>query len=126
MLHVKPLNLPMDIKLELTAELGDPLPDPSSYQRLVGKLIYLTITRPDIAFSVQILTQYMQHPTSVHMQNAKRVLQYLSGTVSQGILLASVPAAQLHAYCDSDWASCIATRKSTSGYSIFLGESPTS
>lgn len=126
MIHSKPLNLPMNIKLKLTAELGEPLPDPSSYQRLVGKLIYLTITRPDIAFSVQILTQYMQHPTSVHMQNAKRVLRYLSGTISQGVLLASASAAHLTAYCDSDWAGCVATRKSTSGYCIFLGESPIS
>lgn len=105
---------------------NDPLPDPSSYQRLTGKLIYLTITRPDIAFSVQILAQFMQQPTTVHMQTAKRLLRYLAGTSSQGILLASNTAAELIAYCDSDWASCIATCKSTSGYCIFLGTSPVS
>lgn len=123
MTKAKPLHLPMDIKLKLTADMGDLLPDPSTYQRLIGKLIYLTVTRPDIAFSVQILTQFMQRPTSVHMQNAKRLLRYISGTVTQGILLASTSAAQLTAYCDSDWAGCVSTRKSTSGYCIFLGDS---
>lgn len=126
MIHAKPLLLPMDIKLKLTAEMGDPLPDPSTYQRLISKLIYLTITRPDISFSVQILTQYMQRPTTVHIQNAKRLLRYISGTVTQGILLTSTTAAQLTAYCDSDWAGCVASCKSTSGYCIFLGESPVS
>lgn len=126
MTKAKPLHLPMDIKLKLTADMGDVLPNPSTYQRLIGKLIYLTITRPDIAFSVQILTQYMQKPTTVHMQNAKRLLRYISGTVTQGILLASSSAAQLTAYCDSDWAGCVSTRKSTSGFCIFLGDSPIS
>lgn len=67
LLKCKPLQLPMDIHLKLTPDKGDPLPDPTSYQRLIGKLIYLTITRPDIAFSVQLLSQYMHIPTSVHM-----------------------------------------------------------
>ncbi|KAL8115567.1 hypothetical protein AgCh_022173 [Apium graveolens] len=83
MTHAKPLKLPLDIKLKLTTDMGDPILEPSSYQRLIGKLIYLTITRPDIAFSVQILTQYMQKPTSVHMQSAKRLLRYITGTVTQ-------------------------------------------
>lgn len=126
MLNVKPLQLPMDSHLKLTQDKGVPLPDSTSYQRLLGKLIYLSITRPDIMFTVQLLTQFMQSPTSVHMQAAKRLLRYLSGTTTQGILLASHSAAKLTAYCDSDWASCPTTRRSTSGYCIFLGESPIS
>lgn len=126
MLHVKPLQLPMDTHLKLTPEKGEPLPDPTVYQRLLGKLIYLTITRPDITFTVQLLAQYMHQPTSVHLQSAKRILRYLVGTSSQGILLASNSAAQLTAYCDSDWASCPVSRRSTTGYCIFLGHSPVS
>lgn len=122
----KPLQLPMDIHLKLCPEKGDILADPSLYQRLVGKLIYLTITRPDISFSVQLLSQYMHQPTTIHLQAAKRLLRYLIGTKSQGLLLASSSSAQLTAYCDSDWASCPVTRRSTSGYCIFLGESPIS
>ena len=124
--NCKPLQLPLDTHLKLTPEKGDPLPDSTVYQRLIGKLIYLTITRPDICFSVQLLSQFMQKPTTVHLQSAKRVLRYLSGTISQGILLASESAAKLTAFCDSDWASCAITRRSTSGYCIFLGDSPIS
>lgn len=70
--NTTPLKLPMDVHLKLTPDKGDPLPEPMVYLRLVGKLIYLTITRPDITFAVHILTQFMQHPTMVHMQAAKR------------------------------------------------------
>lgn len=126
MSKVTPLKLSMDVHLKLTPQKGDLLADPTPYQRLVGKLIYLTITRPDIAFSVHILTQFMQQPTTIHMQAAKRVLRYLAGNVGQGILLASTSAAQLTAYCDSDWASCPTTRKSTSGFCVLLGSSPIS
>lgn len=59
MLHSKPLQLPLDTHIKLTPDLGNPLPNPAIYQRLLGQLIYLTITRPDICFSVQLLSQYM-------------------------------------------------------------------
>ncbi|XP_019103134.1 uncharacterized mitochondrial protein AtMg00810-like [Beta vulgaris subsp. vulgaris] len=123
MYQVKPLSLPMDTHLKLTPDKGDLLPDPTPYQRLLGKLIYLTITRPDICFTVQLLSQYMHQPTTVHMQAAKRLLRYLSGTHTQGIFLASTSGAHLTAYCDSDWASCPVTRRSTTGFCIFLGQS---
>ena len=126
MSHSKPLQLPMDSHTKLTPDKGAPLTDPRSYQKLVGKLIYLTITRPDIAYSVHILTQFMQHPTTVHMQATKRLLRYLVGTISRGILLATDSAATLTAYCDSDWVGCPFSRKSTTGYCIFFGSSPIS
>lgn len=126
LLNCKPLSLPMDSHLKLTPTIGDPLPNPLPYQRLLGQLIYLTITRPDISFTVHTLSQYMNAPTTVHYQAAKRLLRYLAGSPAQGILLASSSAAHLTAYCDSDWASCLATRKSTTGYCILLGDSPIS
>ncbi|XP_048502902.1 uncharacterized mitochondrial protein AtMg00810-like [Beta vulgaris subsp. vulgaris] len=126
MTHCKPLKLPMDTHLKLTADIGDPLTDPSPYQQLVGKLIYLTLTKPDIAFPIHVLSQFMHKPTIVHFQAAKRILRYLSGSSHQGILLASSSAAKLFAYCDSDWAGCPNTRRSTSGFCILLGQSPIS
>lgn len=126
LLHCKPLQLPLDSHLKLTADKGNALPNPTPYQRLLGKLIYLTITRPDICFTVQLLAQFMQHPTTVHMQAAKRLLRYIDGNPRQGILLATSTAAELKAYCDSDWASCPITRRSTTGYYIFFGISPVS
>lgn len=68
----------------------------------------------------------MHKPTTVHFQAAKRILIYLSGSSHQGILLASSSAAQLYAYCDSDWAGCPKIRRSTSGFCVLLGQSPIS
>lgn len=68
----------------------------------------------------------MHQPTSAHMQAAKRVLRYLAGSTSQGILLANNSSAQLTAWCDSDWGGCASTRRSTSGFCILLGNSPIS
>uniref|UniRef100_A0A803KVP7 Uncharacterized protein n=1 Tax=Chenopodium quinoa TaxID=63459 RepID=A0A803KVP7_CHEQI len=100
MLQVKALKLPMDTHLKLSADKGTPLPNLVVYQHLLGKLIYLTVTRPDIAFTVQILSQFMHSPTATHLQAAKRLLRYLAGTVNQGILLASSSAAKLlHCVC---------------------------
>ena len=124
MTQCKPLKLPMDTHVKLISTAGEPLSHPEEYQKLVGKLIYLTITRPDIAFTVHVLSQFMHSPTSAHFQAAKRVLRYLSGSKDQGILLASSSAAELQAYCDSDWAGCPNTRRSTTGYCIVLGKSP--
>lgn len=126
MMTSTPLRLPWDAPISLTPDKGDSLPDPHCYQRLLGKLIYLTITRPDLSFPVHNLAQYIQRPTNVHMQAARRILRYLLTNPAQGILLASSIAAQLIAYCDSDWVSCLATRKSTSGYCVLLGDSPIS
>lgn len=124
--NVAPLKLPMDIHLRLTADTGNFLKDPHPYQRLLGKLIYLTMTRPDITFSVHILTQFMQHPRTAHMEAAIKLLRYLNSNPSQGILLASSSAAELKGFCDSDWATCPMTRRSTTGYCMLLGDSPLS
>lgn len=126
MMNAKPLKIPLDPQLKLTTETGESLSNPTSYQQIIGELIYLTITRPDIAFAVHILSQFMQKPTNIHMQAAKRVLRYLKGTVEQGVLLASQTAAVLTAYSDSDWGGCPMTRKSTSGFCVLLGDSPIS
>ncbi|XP_021856709.2 uncharacterized mitochondrial protein AtMg00810-like [Spinacia oleracea] len=126
MVDVKPVQLPMESNLKLTTDKGELLPSPTPYQRLLGRLIYMSITRPNISFIVQPLSQFMHQPMSVHMQAAKRLLRYIAGTVNQGILLASTSAATLTAYCDSDWTGCPISRRSTSDYCIFLGKSPVS
>lgn len=96
------MKFPLDPQIKLNLQAGDPLPHISAYQQLIGKLIYLTLTRPDIAYSVHTLSQFMHKLTTLHMQAAKRALRYLSTNPSQGILLASFSQAQLIAYCDSD------------------------
>ena len=102
-LNCKPYKLPMDPNLKLQADIGSPLQDPEVYRRFIGKLIYLTVTRPDICYTIQLLSQFMQSPTSVHMQAVKHLLRYLLQAPGQGILLARDSAVELKAYCDSDW-----------------------
>ncbi|XP_048501643.1 uncharacterized mitochondrial protein AtMg00810-like [Beta vulgaris subsp. vulgaris] len=126
MMNCKPVRLPMDSHTKLSSTLGDLLPCAEEYQKLVGKLIYLSLTRPDVTFTVNVLSRFMHKPTNVHMQAAKRVLRYLAGSMSQGILLANTSSAHLQAFCDSDWAGCASTRRSTSGFCILLGDSPIS
>nr|GEW22391.1 hypothetical protein [Tanacetum cinerariifolium] len=125
-LNNKPYKLPMDPNLKLQADIGTVLSDPEVYRRVIGKLIYLTITRPDICYTVQLLSQFMQSPTSMHLQAVKHVLRYLVNSPGQRILLVKDFAMKLNAYCDSDWASCPMTRRSTTRYCILLGDSPIS
>ncbi|CAM8961061.1 unnamed protein product [Rhodiola kirilowii] len=119
----KPIRTPMESKHGLSLSSGPPLPDPSIYRRLVGRLIYLTITRPDLAFPVHVLSQYMQTPTEDHLRAAHRVLRYIKSAPSQGLLFSSSSSFDLAGYCDADWASCPLTRRSVSGYCMMLGSS---
>lgn len=99
------------------------LADPSKYRRLIGRLIYLTFTRPDLSYIIHILYQFMQKPLEEHWSAALRVVRYLKGTADQGIMLQSNCNMQITAYCDADWSSCPATRRSLSAYVVFLGDS---
>jgi len=115
---------PMDIHLQLRPTDGTPLEDPARYRHIVGSLVYLTVTRPDIAHVVHILSQFVRAPTSVHFGHLLRVLRYLRGTSSRGLFYAHDNSLQLHAYSDSTWASDPTDRRSVSSYCILLGSSP--
>lgn len=119
----KPCNLPMDPNVKLQLDQGDLLQEPSVYRRLIGRLLYLTISRPDITFTVHKLSQFVAHPRSSHLSAAHHLLRYLKGSPGQGIFLPSSSNFQLRAFTDSDWASCPDSRKSTTGFCIFLGDS---
>ncbi|GJZ32113.1 ribonuclease H-like domain-containing protein [Tanacetum coccineum] len=82
-----------------------------NYQRLVGKLIYLTNTRPDISYVVHCLSQFMHYPLDSHLDVALRVLRYLKGSLGSGIQINNHGNLKLRAYNDSDWARCPATIK---------------
>ncbi|KAM1030863.1 hypothetical protein PS2_034423 [Malus domestica] len=98
---------------------GQPLPNISYYQRLVGKLIHLTITRPDIAYSVSITSQFMHSPMMEHFNLVKRILRYLKGSVGHGIIMKK--STQITGYCDADWAGNSIDCRSTTGYCTFVG-----
>ncbi|CAL2240436.1 unnamed protein product [Prunus armeniaca] len=118
--NAKPAITPLDSKLKLSLE-GTPLTNISYYQRLVGKLIYLTITRPDITYSVSIASQLMQSPTVKHLNLVKRILRYLKGSVGRDIIMKKNENTQIIGYCDADWAGNAIDRKSTTGYCTFVG-----
>jgi len=88
--------------------------DETYYKQIVGSLMYITATRPDIMFGVSFISRFMASPTEVHLQAAKRILRYLKGTINYGIFYKKNENKQLIAYTDSDYAGDITNRKSTS------------
>ena len=114
---------PMELHLQLRASDGVPLSDPSRYRHLVGNLVYLAVTRPDISHAVHILSQFVGAPTSVHYAHLLRVLRYLRGTASRGLFYSRQSSLQLQAYSDVTWTSSPDDRLSVTGYCIFLWSS---
>ena len=104
-------------KLNMDEE-GDRV-DATYYKQIIGSLMYLTTTRPDLQFSVSLLSRFMSSPTTLHVQAAKKVLRYLKGTIDFGIWYKRGGGGELLVYTDSDFAGDVDTRKSTSGY-VFL------
>jgi hypothetical protein len=120
-LACKPMGSPIDPNHKLGNVDEGAAVDKEMYQRLVGKLIYLSHTRPDIAFAVSVVTQFMHNPREVHLLAADRILQYLKGTPGRGILFKRNGNATLEAYTDADYAGSVIDRRSTTGYCTFLG-----
>nr|XP_016452030.1 PREDICTED: uncharacterized mitochondrial protein AtMg00810-like [Nicotiana tabacum] len=128
----KPAITPMEQNRKLTTMeydthcnlKDDPtLTDVKGYQKLIGKLLYLTLTRPDIAYTVQTLSQFMQAPKKSHLEVAHRLVRYLKNEPGLGILMSADGDMTLRAYCDADWASCPNSRKSVTGYLVKFGKS---
>jgi hypothetical protein len=114
---------PYDASLKLHNSNSPLYNDETQYRRLIGRLIYLTTTRPDISFAVQQLSQFVSKPQQVHYQAAIRVLQYLKNAPAKGLFYSATSNFKLSGFADSDWATCPTTRKSVTGYCVFLGSS---
>nr|DAD19456.1 TPA_asm: hypothetical protein HUJ06_020919 [Nelumbo nucifera] len=93
--------------------------DATAYKQMVGSFMYMTATRPDLAYVVSLISRFMERPTELHQQAVKRVLRYLKGTTELGIFYKRGGEEKLVAYSDSDYAGDVEDRKSTSGY-VFL------
>ncbi|XP_030510465.1 uncharacterized mitochondrial protein AtMg00810-like [Cannabis sativa] len=121
MSNATPSPTPMTSGIRLSAYQGEPLEDVQLYRSVVGALQYLTITRPELSFSVNKVCQFMQKPLSTHWTAVKRILRYVSGTIDHGLYLQKSETLDLVAYCDADWASDPDDRRSTTGFAIFFG-----
>lgn len=123
-------NSPCLPHCQMTKDQGIPLKDPTLYRSIVGALQYLTFTRPDIAYAVNTVCQFMTNPTDVHYAAVKRILRYLQGSLQKGLFFSSsgalVNAVHVNAYCDADWAGEVIQRRSTTGFIIYLGLCPVS
>jgi histone deacetylase 1/2 len=102
---------------------GDPLgpEDSTQYRSIVGALQYLTLTRPDISFSVNKVCQFLHAPTTSHWSAVKRILRYIRGTLKVGLTFRRSSSLLLSAFSDADWAGCPDDRKSTGGFAVFVG-----
>uniref|UniRef100_A0A2N9F0Q4 Reverse transcriptase Ty1/copia-type domain-containing protein n=1 Tax=Fagus sylvatica TaxID=28930 RepID=A0A2N9F0Q4_FAGSY len=119
--EAKPVSSPMASTTSLTAHEGESFPDVTLFRSTVGALQYLSLTRPDIAFAVNKLSQFMHKPTVLHWQSAKRLLRYLKQTLTFGLQIYRTSCNTLQAFSDADWAGSRDDRRSTGSFCIFLG-----
>ncbi|XP_042486100.1 uncharacterized mitochondrial protein AtMg00810-like [Macadamia integrifolia] len=121
MTDCKPVTMPMATTSVASSLGGVLLLDPTRYRSIVGALQYITLTRPDVAYSVNRACQFMHAPSEDHWTLVKRILRYLQGTKDQGLFISRFDYLQLQAFSDADWASDNADRKSTGCYAIYMG-----
>ncbi|KAJ0435796.1 putative RNA-directed DNA polymerase [Helianthus annuus] len=122
MSNCKPASTPVEVGSKLSATAGALFSDDSLYRSLAGALQYLTITRPDISYAVQQVCLFMHAPREPYFQLLKRILRYIKGTLTQGLLITPSSSTKLTAYSDADWGGCPDSRRSTSGYCVFMGD----
>lgn len=122
----RPSSFPMEQNLKLGKCENSSRVDANQYRRLIGRLLYLQATRPDIAYSVNMLSQFVSDPRQEHLNAAHRILRYLKATPGQGIFFPKKGGTDLIAYCDADWLGCSDTRRSRTGYLVLLGGAPIS
>ncbi|KAI5430700.1 hypothetical protein KIW84_035060 [Lathyrus oleraceus] len=107
--------------VKLLPNQGEPLSDSGRYKRLVGKLNYLTVTRPDISFAVNMVSQFLNSPCQEHMDAVIRILRYIKCALGKGLVYENKGHTQIVGYSDADWAGSPIDRRSTSGYYVLVG-----
>jgi histone deacetylase 1/2 len=119
----KPVTTPMSTSEKLSIHEGDALGpnDATQYRSVVGALQYLTLTRPDISFSVNKVCQFLHAPTTVHWAAVKRIMRYIKHTTKLGLKIGKTPSLLVSGFSDADWAGSLDDRRSTGGFAIFLG-----
>lgn len=124
LLGSKPATTPLDPSIKLCQDNSEPYAYVGSYRRLIGKLLYLTNTRPDITYATQQLGQFFSSSTMTHFNSACKVIRYLKGSPDHGLFFPRESVLQIFGFSDADWVCCLDSRKSTTGYffyGVFLG-----
>jgi len=116
------VDTPMEVNVKYMKDEGDLLPNPIFHQHLVGSLIYVITTRLDISYAVHQVSQFMSSPRHLHFAAVHRIIRYLKGSSTCGLFFPKASSLQLMAYSDVDWAICSDTRRSTTGWCMFLGD----
>jgi len=123
LLGSKPASTPLDTSIKLHQDTSQPFEDVSCYRRLIGRLLYLNTTRPDISLVTQQLSQFLNAPTITHYKAVCRILRYLKNNPGLGLFFPRASETQILGYVDADWAGCVISRRSTTGFCFFLGSS---
>ncbi|XP_057791146.1 uncharacterized mitochondrial protein AtMg00810-like [Salvia miltiorrhiza] len=119
--HMKSVKIPMNTNLKVDPENEEKSVSSTKCREIIGSLLYLTASRPNIAFAVGVCARYRSDPKEAHMDVAKHIVRYLKGTPNIGLRYPADDNFKLLGYSDSDFAGCKIDRKSTSGTCQFLG-----
>ncbi|KAH9718181.1 retrovirus-related pol polyprotein from transposon RE1 [Citrus sinensis] len=118
----QPIDTPIKEGLKFCITSDQVPVDKRRYQRLIGRLMYLSHTRPDLAYALSVVSQFMHNPGEQHMKAVMRILRYLKTNPGKGIIFAkNEDYSNIEVYTDADWAESVSDRRSTSGYFTFVG-----
>ncbi|XP_073219765.1 uncharacterized protein [Cicer arietinum] len=123
LLGSKPCSTPMDANLKLSISTGQPLSNATVFRKVIGQLLYLTNTRPDISFAIVRLSQFLSAPTDLHLQAAFRIVRFIKNNPGKGLFFPARSSFQIKGFCNFDWGACQDTRRSVTGFCFFLGDS---
>jgi len=104
MMACKPMSTPLEQNMKLRDDCGDEVEDITMYRKMVGSLIYMTITRPDLSYAVGLVSQFMQSPRKPHLDAVRRILRYVKATAHYGLFYEHGRDLDVHGYTDVDWA----------------------
>jgi hypothetical protein len=117
----KPISIPFEQNVKLSANERELVEDTTIYRRIVGSLIYMTITRLDLSYAVGVVSQFMQTTRKPHLDAVRRILRYIKHTLQCGIFYEAKSQLQVHGYTDVDWAGNVLDRRSTNGFMFSFG-----
>jgi hypothetical protein len=123
LMDAKPCDTQIDNKLKYNKDQGEPLSDQEIFRRLIGRLLYLTHSRPDICFIVNHLRQFMQRPIDNHYKGAMNILRFIKKEQGKGLFFSTDPDLSLRGFTNAHWGGCVDSRKSTTSYCFFVGTS---